>query len=137
MPSSMNSTHCCKPRLSRTRPLDVLMLDGYLVGVLVQPRVIGSDEWLPPVFDLERHPLAADVDATWLARCRTLIERRLQALNAAISEDGWFDPLDRRYRPRAARERIRAGPVTRFARAVAVGGRLPLGAGAACPNSVK
>jgi uncharacterized protein len=74
-------------------PLDVLMLDGYLVGVLVQPRVIDSEEWLPPIFDLERRPLAADVAATWLARCRALIERRLQALNAAISEDGWFDPL--------------------------------------------
>ena len=74
-------------------PLDVLMLDGYLVGVLVQPRVITTDEWLPPVFDLEGRPLAADVDAAWLARCRTLIERRIQALNAAISEDGWFDPL--------------------------------------------
>jgi uncharacterized protein len=74
-------------------PLDVLMLDGYLVGVLVQPRVIGSEEWLPPIFDLERRPLAAAVDATWRARCRALLERRLQALNAAISEDGWFDPL--------------------------------------------
>jgi uncharacterized protein len=74
-------------------PLDVLMLDGYLVGVLVQPRVIPADEWLPPVFDLEGHPLPADVDTVWLARCRTLIERRMQALNAAISEDGWFDPL--------------------------------------------
>jgi uncharacterized protein len=74
-------------------PLDVLMLDGYLVGVLVQPRVIGADKWLPAVFDLEGRPLAADVDGAWLARCRALIERRMQALNAAISEDGWFDPL--------------------------------------------
>jgi uncharacterized protein len=76
-------------------PLDVLMLEGYLVGVLVQPRVLAGDEWLPPVFDLEADaPTAlADADPAWLARCRTLIERRLQALNAAISEDGWFDPL--------------------------------------------
>ena len=74
-------------------PLDVLMLDGYLVGVLVQPRVIPTDEWLPAVFDLEGAGLPASVDAEWLARCRTLSERRVQALNAAISEDGWFDPL--------------------------------------------
>ncbi|MES2960613.1 MAG: UPF0149 family protein [Pseudomonadota bacterium] len=74
-------------------PLDVLMLDGYLVGVLAQPQVIGIEQWLPPVFDLEARALPADVDAGWLARCRTLIERRQQSLNAAISEDGWFDPL--------------------------------------------
>jgi uncharacterized protein len=74
-------------------PLDVLMLDGYLVGVLVQPRVIGAEEWLPPVFDLEGMALPPDTDAQWLGRCRTLIERRHQALNAAMSEDGWFDPL--------------------------------------------
>jgi len=74
-------------------PLDVLMLDGYLVGVQVQPRVVLSDEWLAPVFDLEGRALPPDADPRWLARCRSLIERRQQALNAAISEDGWFDPL--------------------------------------------
>ena len=74
-------------------PLDMLMLDGYLVGVLVQPRVVPADDWLPPVFDLEARALPADHDPAWLARCRVLIERRQQALNAAISEDGWFDPL--------------------------------------------
>ncbi len=75
------------------QPLDMLMLDGYLVGVLVQPRVVPADDWLPPVFDLEARALPADHDPAWLARCRVLIERRQQALNAAISEDGWFDPL--------------------------------------------
>jgi uncharacterized protein len=74
-------------------PLDVLMLDGYLVGVLVQPRVVPSSEWLPPVFDLEGRALPDDIDPAWLARCQALIERRQQSLNAAISEGGWFDPL--------------------------------------------
>ena len=74
-------------------PLDVLMLDGYLVGVLVQPRVVTIDEWLPPLFAIEAAAPAADVDVAWLARCRKLIERRQIALNAAISEDAWFDPL--------------------------------------------
>lgn len=74
-------------------PLDVLMLDGYLVGVLVQPRVVPVDEWLPPVFDLQGKGLPEGADAAWLARTRELIERRRDALNAAISEDGWFDPL--------------------------------------------
>ena len=76
-------------------PLDVLMLDGYLVGLLVQPRVVAIEDWLAPIFDLDGRALAAYVgaDAAWLARCRSLIERRQGALNAAISEDGWFDPL--------------------------------------------
>ena len=74
-------------------PLDVLMLEGYLVGVLAQPRVVPAEEWLPPVFDLDGQVLPPDAEPQWLARCRNLIERRLQALNATISEDGWFDPL--------------------------------------------
>ena len=73
--------------------LDVLMLDGFLVGVLVQPRLVAGAEWLPRVFDLEGRPLPEEVDAAWLARSRTLVERRHAALNAAIGEDGWFDPL--------------------------------------------
>jgi uncharacterized protein len=75
------------------QPLDVLMLDGYLAGVLVQPRVVAVEEWLPPVFDFERRALPEGTDATWLARCKNLIERRRDALNAGISEDGFFDPV--------------------------------------------
>jgi uncharacterized protein len=74
-------------------PLDLLMLDGYLAGVLVQPRVVEPAEWLPPVFDTEGRALPDAADAAWLARCTGLIERRKVALNAGISEDGWFDPL--------------------------------------------
>lgn len=75
------------------QPLDAIMLDGYLCGVLVQPRIVPIDEWLPPIFDLETGALPEGVDAAWLARCRTLIERRHAALTAALVEDGWFDPL--------------------------------------------
>jgi uncharacterized protein len=74
-------------------PLDVPALDGYLAGVIVQPRLVPTDEWLPPVFDAERRALPGGTDATWLARTRALIERRHQAINAAISEDGSFDPV--------------------------------------------
>jgi uncharacterized protein len=74
-------------------PLDVLMLEGYLCGVLVQPRLVPVDEWLPPVFDLEGRALPDDVDAAWRARVAELAERRLAALNAALAEDGWFDPI--------------------------------------------
>ena len=32
-------------------PLDAVMLDGFLCGVLVQPQLVDVDEWLPYVFD--------------------------------------------------------------------------------------
>ena len=89
------------------------MLDGYLCGVLVQPRLIEPDEWLPPVFDLDGAAFPASADAAWRARCEALITRRYEALREALLEDGGFDPLvpeDRRRRPargagRAARPR--------------------------------
>jgi uncharacterized protein len=73
--------------------LDASMLDGYLAGVLVQPRLIDSDEWLPNIFDYDGGVLPDDVDATWLARIRELVERRHAALNRSMVEDGWFDPV--------------------------------------------
>ena len=39
-------------------PLDVVMLDGFLVGVLLQPDPVLPSEWLPLVFDAsEGEPL--------------------------------------------------------------------------------
>ena len=73
--------------------LDASMLDGYLCGVLVQPRLIDIDEWLPNIFDYDGGVLPDDVDATWLARIRELVERRHTALNRSMVEDGWFDPV--------------------------------------------
>jgi uncharacterized protein len=75
------------------QPLDVVMLDGYLCGVLVQPALIDESRWLPPIFDIEQQPLPTDVDAEWLARCGALIRRRYEALNRALAEDGGFDPV--------------------------------------------
>lgn len=74
-------------------PLDASMLDGYLAGVLVQPRLIPIEEWLPPVFDYEGRPLPDDVDPAWLARIRSLVERRFASLNHSMLEQGWFYPL--------------------------------------------
>jgi uncharacterized protein len=69
------------------------MLDGFLCGVLVQPVLIEPATWLPHVFDFEGQPLPDDVDAQWLARTESLILRRHAALNRAMVEDGWFNPL--------------------------------------------
>lgn len=75
------------------QPLDVVMLDGYLCGVLVQPVLIEPATWLPHVFDLEDQPLPDDLDRTWYERTSALILRRHAALNRMLAEDGWFDPL--------------------------------------------
>jgi uncharacterized protein len=74
-------------------PLDVVGMDGYLCAVLVQPRLVPPDEWLPPLLDVEGRSVPADVDAAWRERVVSLVSRRLAALTLAIGEDGWFDPL--------------------------------------------
>ncbi len=74
-------------------PLDAVMLDGFLCGILVQPVLREPAEWLPYVYDFDGTPLPDDADAAWRSRCETLILRRHQALNRALVEDGWFDPL--------------------------------------------
>lgn len=74
-------------------PLDAVMLDGYLCGVVVQPVLLETEAWLPHVFDFDGQPLPDDADPAWRERVTTLILRRHAALNRAIAEDGWFDPL--------------------------------------------
>lgn len=73
--------------------LDAVMLDGYLCGVLVQPRLLSRDEWLAPIFDYEGGHLPEDVDAQWLDRVTALVTRRHTALGRTLAESGWFDPL--------------------------------------------
>jgi uncharacterized protein len=74
-------------------PLDAVMLDGYLCGVLVQPVLLESATWLAHVFDFDAMPFSEYVDAAWLQRTTALILRRHAALNRALVDDGWFDPL--------------------------------------------
>ena len=74
-------------------PVDVVMLDGFLCGVLVQPVLLEAAVWLPHVFDFDGAPLPDDTDAAWRDRTTALIVRRHSALNRALAEDGWFDPL--------------------------------------------
>jgi len=74
-------------------PCDVVMLDGYLCGVLVQPVLLQPDAWLPHIFDFEGQPLPDTIDTAWMERIKSLIMRRHAALNRAMVEDGWFDPL--------------------------------------------
>jgi len=70
-------------------PLDVSMLDGYLVGVLLQPRNVPAAQWLRYVADSdgrEAPPGAA------LEHLHALVLRRHAELARAIERRDWFDP---------------------------------------------
>jgi uncharacterized protein len=71
------------------QPLDVCALDGFLCGVLLQPRRPGPDHWLPHVFDIEARPAPAGKS---LDELRALVLRRHAELDHAISTRQWFDP---------------------------------------------
>jgi len=75
------------------QPLDAVMLDGYLCGVIVQPSLIGADEWLPFVFDAGGHRWGAAQPEPEQLRARALILRRHAALNRSIAKFGGFDPF--------------------------------------------
>jgi uncharacterized protein len=75
------------------QPLDAVMLDGFLCGVTVQPRLLEPSDWLPFVYHFEGSVALDDVAADWRAKCEPLILRRQAALNRSLHEDGWFDPL--------------------------------------------
>lgn len=73
-------------------PLDAAMLDGFLVGVLLQPDPVPQAQWLPFVFDAQgsADPLPADVDRT---RITELIMRRYNELAACVTGREPFDPI--------------------------------------------
>lgn len=70
-------------------PLDVSMLDGYLCGVLLQPRRIPVARWMPHVTDVDGRALPKAFDAT---RLTALVLRRHTELDDAIERRQWFDP---------------------------------------------
>lgn len=70
-------------------PLDVSMLDGYLCGVLLQPRPVPEAQWWPHVVDVDGRAPPPKFDAQML---RQLVRRRHAELNEAIGRRLWFDP---------------------------------------------
>ena len=71
------------------QPLDVSALDGYLCGVLLQPKPVPASRWLPHVCDLDGR--AAPPGAA-LAELHSLVHRRHAELDACIGARDWFDP---------------------------------------------
>jgi uncharacterized protein len=71
------------------QPLDVCALDGYLCGVLLQPRRPSPAQWLPLVLDIEGQPAPKNQAVLDL---QALVQRRHAELDQAISNRQWFDP---------------------------------------------
>jgi uncharacterized protein len=74
-------------------PLDAVMLDGFIAGVLVQPELIAIERWLPYVFDAGGHRWGEAEPGPEQLRARELIARRHAAMNRSLAEFGGFDPL--------------------------------------------
>ena len=74
-------------------PLDAVMLDGFIAGVLVQPELIAAERWLPHVFDAGGHRWGESEPGPEQLRVRELIARRYAAMNRSLAEFGGFDPL--------------------------------------------
>ena len=71
------------------QPLDVSALDGFLCGVLLQPRPVEPGRWLPLVCDLDGRPAPG---GPALQELQALVQRRHAELNQAIAQRQWFDP---------------------------------------------
>jgi uncharacterized protein len=70
-------------------PLDLSALDGFLCGVLLQPRPVPAARWLPYVGDAEGRPPPPGVA---LDELHELVLRRHGELEGAIAGRQWFDP---------------------------------------------
>lgn len=70
-------------------PLDVSALDGYLCGVLLQPKPVPRGHWLPGVTDIDGGVLPPGFDA---APLQALVQRRYDEIERAIARRDWFDP---------------------------------------------
>jgi uncharacterized protein len=71
------------------QPLDVMALDGFLCGVLLQPVRVPDSSWLPLVTDIEARPAPA---GPALEELQALVRRRHAELDRAIGLREWFDP---------------------------------------------
>jgi uncharacterized protein len=70
-------------------PPDLSALDGYLCGVLLQPRPVPAPRWLPFVADVEGRPAPP---GTGLEALHAAVQRRHAELERAITARQWFDP---------------------------------------------
>ena len=70
-------------------PLEAGSLDGFLCGVLVQPKPVGERAWWPRVLDIDARPPPRGFAAP---RLQALVRARHAELAEAIARRRWFDP---------------------------------------------
>lgn len=71
-------------------PPDISALDGFLIGVLLQPNPVPEADWLRWVHDFDSgRPAPSDID---LSALQSLVRRRHAELGRAIVARRWFDP---------------------------------------------
>lgn len=70
-------------------PLDTVMLDGYLCGVLLQPRPVAEAQWLRHIVDIDGRAAPTRFP---MAEFAALVRRRHAELDRAIARRQWFDP---------------------------------------------
>ncbi len=90
MPISRSSQALLDEVPAPLEPLDVSMLDGFLVAVILQPKPVPLSDWWRWVLDSEEgRPAPARYDARPLLQ---LVQRREHDLKQAIADRQWFDP---------------------------------------------
>ena len=70
-------------------PLDSSALDGYLCGVLLQPKAVPAAQWLRFVADVDGRPAPPGAA---LDELHALVYRRHAEIDGAITRRDWFDP---------------------------------------------
>jgi uncharacterized protein len=70
-------------------PLDESALDGFLCGVLLQPRSVPAAQWQRYVLDVEGRPVPP---GPAVAELLAFVQRRHAELDQAIGQRQWFDP---------------------------------------------
>ena len=70
-------------------PLEAGSLDGFLCGILVQPRPVGERAWWPYVLDIDARPPPRGFVSL---RLQALVRARHAELAEAIARRRWFDP---------------------------------------------
>lgn len=85
-------------------PPDISALDGYLTGVLLQPKTVPPAQWLRWVHDFDAgQPAPPGLDLTPL---QTLVLRRHAELGQAIAKRRWFDPWVFEFEPAAGEDDV-------------------------------
>ncbi len=74
-------------------PLNVVMLDGFLVGAALQPEPVPLEAVLPYVFDAEARAEAVPADPAVRQRMADLVARQYGYLSACLAAREGFDPI--------------------------------------------